>query len=303
MHRPRHSRRATLFGSLAVGITVMVTTLAMAQPGAAAPAGLHPLKGAGARQSALYGYLQASTAGTARNATSQATTPTNTHQGDDDDLADTMAAYNLERTAPAGYLTGDAIGAAAQQAAGSCRRRATGSSSPPSRTTASRPIHRPVLVEHRRRLLPGGRPGHRPGDHSRRLPGSRARPTAACGAPTTRARTGPRSPTSCPTCRPGRWRSTRRTARCGWAPARPTSRRTPTRAMASTGRQQRRPLLAERGRPGRPDRRPRTIFRSPSTRMATPTRRPTTGCSAGTRREHQWSEILDPAGADRLPAL
>ena len=117
MHRPRHSRRATLFGSLAVGITVMVTTLAMAQPGAAAPAGLHPLKGAGARQSALYGYLQASKVGTARNATSQATTPTNTHQGDDDDLADTMAAYNLERTAPAGYLTGDAIGAAAQQAA------------------------------------------------------------------------------------------------------------------------------------------------------------------------------------------
>ena len=101
MHRPTHSRRATLFGSLAVGITVMVTTLAMAQPGAAAPAGLHPLKGAGARQSALYGYLRASTAGTARNATSQATTaPTNTHQGDDDDLADTMAAYNLERTAP-----------------------------------------------------------------------------------------------------------------------------------------------------------------------------------------------------------
>ena len=60
-----------LFGSLAVGITVMVTTLAMAQPGAAAPAGLHPLKGAGARQSALYGYLQGKHAAkaVARNAT------------------------------------------------------------------------------------------------------------------------------------------------------------------------------------------------------------------------------------------
>ena len=67
MHRPRRSRRLALIGSLAVGITVMVTTLAMAQPGAAAPAGLHPLKGAGARQSALYGYLKASTAGTARD--------------------------------------------------------------------------------------------------------------------------------------------------------------------------------------------------------------------------------------------
>jgi hypothetical protein len=43
--------------------------------------------------------------------------PTNDHQGDDGDLMDTMAAYNAERTAPAGYLTGDAIGAAAQQAA------------------------------------------------------------------------------------------------------------------------------------------------------------------------------------------
>ena len=117
MHRSRHSRRLPLTGSLVVGITVVVTTLAMTQPGVAAPAGSHPLKGAGARQSALYGYLQTGTAGNARAATSQATAPTNTHQGDDDDLADTMAAYNLERTAPAGYLTGDAIGAAAQQAA------------------------------------------------------------------------------------------------------------------------------------------------------------------------------------------
>jgi hypothetical protein len=93
-----------------VGITATITALAMAQPGAAATAGQHPLKGAAARQSALYGYLKA------RAATSQ-TTPTNTHQGDDGDLADTLAAYNAERTAPAGYLTGDAIGSAAQQAA------------------------------------------------------------------------------------------------------------------------------------------------------------------------------------------
>ena len=117
MHRSRRSRRLPLVGSLVAGITVITTMLAMAQPGAAAPAGLHPRQGAGARQSALYGYLKSGAAGPARAAASQPTAPTNTHQGDDDDLADTMAAYNLERTAPAGYLTGDAIGAAAQQAA------------------------------------------------------------------------------------------------------------------------------------------------------------------------------------------
>jgi hypothetical protein len=117
MHRPRRSRRLALAGSLAVGITAVVTALAMAQPGAAATTGQHPLKGAAARQSALFGYLKASSAGKVRTATRQDTTPTNTHQGDDGDLADSMAAYNLERTAPAGYLTGDAIGAAAQQAA------------------------------------------------------------------------------------------------------------------------------------------------------------------------------------------
>ena len=71
MHRSRRSRRLPLIGSL-VGITVLTTTLAMAQPGAAAPAGLHPLQGAGARQSALYGYLKAAAAGPVRAATSQA---------------------------------------------------------------------------------------------------------------------------------------------------------------------------------------------------------------------------------------
>ena len=75
MHRPRHSRRLRLIGSLAVGITAMITALAMAQPGAAAPAGPHPLKGAAARQSALYGYLKTGAAGTARAATSQAHRP------------------------------------------------------------------------------------------------------------------------------------------------------------------------------------------------------------------------------------
>src|SRR5258708_24723319 len=98
MHRPRRSRRLALTWSLVVGITATITALAMAQPGAAATGGQHPLKGAAARQSALYGYLKAGATGKAA--------PTNTHQGDDGALADTMAAYNLDRTAPAGYLTG-----------------------------------------------------------------------------------------------------------------------------------------------------------------------------------------------------
>ena len=75
------------------------------------------MKGAAARQSALYGFLKAGTSAATASPAVTPTAPTNTHQGDDGDLANTMAAYNAERTAPAGYLTGDAIGAAAQQAA------------------------------------------------------------------------------------------------------------------------------------------------------------------------------------------
>ena len=117
MHPPRHSRRLRLTGAVAVGIAAMITALGTAQPGSAATTGQPPLSGAAARQSALYGFLKTGTsAATARPAVTP-TAPTNTHQGDDGDLADTMAAYNAERTAPAGYLTGDAIGAAAQQAA------------------------------------------------------------------------------------------------------------------------------------------------------------------------------------------
>ena len=72
-------------------------------------------------------------------------------------------------------------------------------------------------------------------------------------------------------------------ARCGWAPARPTSRRTPTRATASTGHRQRRPVLAGRGRPGTTRSGRARSSASPSTSTATPTRPPTTACSAGTR--------------------
>src|SRR5580693_2619141 len=124
MHRPGHPRRLRLIGTLAVGIAAVTTALGTAQPGSAATTGQRPLQGAAARQSALYHFLKTGTSAPASPALTPAATPTvtptaptNTHQGDDGDLANTMAAYNAERTAPAGYLTGDAIGAAAQQAA------------------------------------------------------------------------------------------------------------------------------------------------------------------------------------------
>ena len=68
-----------------------------------------------------------------------------------------------------------------------------------------------------------------------------------------------------PTCPPAPSRSTRQTARCGWAPARPMSSRTPTRATASGSTYQRRQVLAEGGRPGQPDRSRARSSASPST--------------------------------------
>ena len=168
MQRPRHPRRLRVIGSLAVGIAAVTTALGTAQPGSAATTGAHPLRGAAARQSALRNFLNAGKPGMASRAVTK-TTPTNTHQGDDGDLAATMAAYNAERTAPAGYLTGDAIGAAAQQAAqipstpGSWQQFTT-------QAYNGQPaeLHRPVLVERRRRLLRRRRPGHGAGDHAGR---------------------------------------------------------------------------------------------------------------------------------------
>ena len=65
MHRPRHPRRLRLIGSLAVGIAAVITALGTAQPGSAATTGAHPLQGAAARQSALYGFLKTGTSATA----------------------------------------------------------------------------------------------------------------------------------------------------------------------------------------------------------------------------------------------
>ena len=87
MHRPRHPRRLRLIGSLAVGITAVTTALATAQPSSAATNGQPPLQGAAARQSALYHYLKTGASAVASPRVTP-TEPTNTHQGDDGDLAD-----------------------------------------------------------------------------------------------------------------------------------------------------------------------------------------------------------------------
>ena len=113
MHLWRRPWRVALTGSVIAGMTATLTVLAMAQPGAAATSTAHPLKGAAARQAALGAYLSKAS----KDGLRPASIAGDGASGGDDDLMDTMAAYNAERTAPAGYLTGDAIGAAAQQAA------------------------------------------------------------------------------------------------------------------------------------------------------------------------------------------
>jgi hypothetical protein len=88
----------------------------MASPGAAATTAAHPLNGAAARQAARNAALTHPSS-RVRAAASAAGGSVNGNQGSDGDLMDQMGQYNAERTAPAGYLTGDALGGAAQQAA------------------------------------------------------------------------------------------------------------------------------------------------------------------------------------------
>ena len=70
--------------------------------------GLH---GAGARHHAYKKYVRENTSPTA----------TATHTPDDGDLAAQQAQYDFQRTAPAGFVTGDAMGSAAAQALGLSR--------------------------------------------------------------------------------------------------------------------------------------------------------------------------------------
>jgi hypothetical protein len=98
-HHPFRPWRVALVGSLAVGLALSVNGIGQA----ATPHGLH---GAAAREHALNAHLRA-TGGKA--------TPNHTPEAGD--LADEFAQYDNERIAPAGYLTGDAVGSAQQQAA------------------------------------------------------------------------------------------------------------------------------------------------------------------------------------------
>jgi hypothetical protein len=86
-----------------VGSVAAVAVLSLTGVGSAGAGGVH---GAGARQQARNNYTK-----------SQGGEPSATHTGDDGDLADQQAQYDFERTAPAGFVTGQALVAAAQQAA------------------------------------------------------------------------------------------------------------------------------------------------------------------------------------------
>jgi sugar lactone lactonase YvrE len=124
MYIPRRRLRAALIGSLAAGITVSLATWGLAaSPSDAATAG-HPLTGAAARQAAFRHFLATTTDPRVTRANSISlsagagtSTPVNDHGADDGDLADQFAQYYLARTAPAGYVTGNALGSAAAQAA------------------------------------------------------------------------------------------------------------------------------------------------------------------------------------------
>ena len=98
MHSLPRLWRPALVGSVAA-----VAVLSLTGVGSAGAGGVH---GAGAREQARNNYTK-----------SQGGQPTATHTGDDGDLADQQAQYDFERTAPAGFVSGQALVAAAQQAA------------------------------------------------------------------------------------------------------------------------------------------------------------------------------------------
>jgi hypothetical protein len=122
MHFPRRRLRTALIGSLAAGLTVSLTTLGLAvTPSDASTTVTHPLKGAAARQAARNAYLGAPTNAKVARANASisgdGSPPANDHQADDGDLADQFDEYYGARLAPAGYVTGDALGSAAREAA------------------------------------------------------------------------------------------------------------------------------------------------------------------------------------------
>src|SRR5262249_36528276 len=104
MEHPIRLWRAALVGSVAVG-----TVLTLSGVGTAGVSGLHRghLHGAAARVNALYKIAQRDNASPLRGGDG----------GDDADLMDQLAQYEFARTAPAGFVTGNALGNAVAQAA------------------------------------------------------------------------------------------------------------------------------------------------------------------------------------------
>ena len=86
-----------------VGSVAAVAVLSLTGVGSAGAGGVH---GAGSRQQSFSNYAK-----------THGGQPTATHTGDDEDLADQQAQYDFERTAPATTVSGQALVAAAQQAA------------------------------------------------------------------------------------------------------------------------------------------------------------------------------------------
>lgn len=122
MHLPRRRLRTALIGSLAAGITLSLTTWGLAvTPSDASTLVKHPLKGAAARQAARNAYLASPHNDKVMRANTSisgdGSPPANDHGADDGDLADQFDQYYAARIAPAGYVTGNALGSAAQQAA------------------------------------------------------------------------------------------------------------------------------------------------------------------------------------------
>ncbi|HWG02513.1 MAG TPA: hypothetical protein VG164_11800 [Trebonia sp.] len=122
MNVPIRPWRTVVTGAIAISVAIGVSTVS-AVSAAAAPAGTP--HGAAARQQAQSAFLRqhGSNLRVNKNAVSKsvssaaANAPTNNHTPDDNELADSQAQYDFERTAPAGYVTGPALADAAGQAA------------------------------------------------------------------------------------------------------------------------------------------------------------------------------------------
>src|ERR1700722_20494240 len=97
MKHPNRTTRAALIGSLALGLTLSGTGIAVARSGP---------HGAGARQHDRNAYVKSHSGGT-----------TATHTPDDGDLADQQAQYDAERTAPALPALSQPLVSAPRQAA------------------------------------------------------------------------------------------------------------------------------------------------------------------------------------------